>query len=185
MKMASLGCFESFPGTVIILPATDTTPFQQWTIGEQLSEDMHQQTKSAVEKGMGPSYAAAKFYCHSIDRDEKAMMRIHLQVPNVSTELSSSATRACQAVSAPEFCEISAFKALRWLRNYLLFTKESRIRTALFPGALWTISLGDCARQTLHRGKLMGSQLWHSQRHPYSASDSISMVMIVPFNGKS
>ncbi|KAJ6128502.1 hypothetical protein N7471_009719 [Penicillium samsonianum] len=80
--MASLGCFESFPGTVIILPATDTTPFQQWTIGEQLSEDMHQQTKSAVEKGMGPSYAAAKFYCHSIDRDEKAMMRIHLQVPN-------------------------------------------------------------------------------------------------------
>ncbi|KAJ5210927.1 hypothetical protein N7491_010742 [Penicillium cf. griseofulvum] len=109
--MAVLSCFDSYsPGSVVEIPATSTYPVQQWVIDEKMSEDLQHMTKYDVLEGLGPSFAAAKFYCHRPDLPERGIMRIYLQFPDLGTELTTQQARANQAIPSPRHPKIEAFK---------------------------------------------------------------------------
>lgn len=75
----------------------------EWTIIEELTQQISQKDEADIEDGSMPSYACATFCVRNDLNADEAFMRVYLQVPNNGTVRSPRAARAKQA--APGYHE--------------------------------------------------------------------------------
>lgn len=123
------------PGTIITLGPR----FRKWEILEKIHEHDRQ---VAIERSAEydiPSYATAKLLCcNPDDPEEKAFMRIYLQIPHRKTEIDDADTRSRQAMDLTA-SELTAYQDLTRKRSpntpkLLGWKKSKQDRSGLVPG---------------------------------------------------
>lgn len=106
-------------------------------------------TQKDIDDGLGPSFTAAKFFCHRADNPSKmAFMRIYLQVPIVGTEFQASQVRAKQAAPPKLHAELSALRCLKEMNcdvvpDLLCYQEQVQDQDGIVPGGYVTYLVWD------------------------------------------
>jgi hypothetical protein len=116
----------------------------KWTVVQKLAEEPYQYTEQDVTlRGRGPPYSAARLLCENPnDPNQKAFMRIYMQIPYEGTEIEPPETRAQQA-SSRSHSELDAFKAFTKLGStvtpkLLAYKETTQDEGRLVPGGYIT-----------------------------------------------